>query len=57
MQDPSISNGRDSVHFAGPTCPRIRGAGRIKPPSWELEVAEDQLGKAVERDVLPRNAA
>jgi addiction module HigA family antidote len=25
--------------------------------SWELEVAEDQLGKAVERDVLPRNAA
>jgi len=25
--------------------------------SWELEVAEDQLGKAVKRDVLPRNAA
>jgi addiction module HigA family antidote len=25
--------------------------------SWELEVAEDQLGEAVERDVLPRNAA
>jgi addiction module HigA family antidote len=25
--------------------------------SWELEVAEDQSGKAVEREVLPRNAA
>ena len=24
--------------------------------SWELEVAEDQLGKAVEREVLPRTA-
>jgi addiction module HigA family antidote len=25
--------------------------------SWELEVADDQSGKAVEREVLPRNAA
>lgn len=25
--------------------------------SWELEVAEDQLGKAVEREVIPRTAA
>jgi addiction module HigA family antidote len=25
--------------------------------SWELEVAEDHLGKAARRDVLPRNAA
>ena len=25
--------------------------------SWELEVAEDQSGKAVEREVLPRTAA
>jgi len=25
--------------------------------SWELEVAEDQLGPAVEREVLPRTAA
>ncbi len=25
--------------------------------SWELEVAEDQLRKTVERDVLPRTAA
>jgi addiction module HigA family antidote len=25
--------------------------------SWELEVAEDQLGKAVLREVLPRTAA
>jgi addiction module HigA family antidote len=25
--------------------------------SWELEVAEDQLGRAVEREVLPRTAA
>jgi antitoxin HigA-1 len=25
--------------------------------SWELEVAEDQLGKAVKREVLPRAAA
>jgi antitoxin HigA-1 len=25
--------------------------------SWELEVAEDELGAAVERDVRPRNAA
>lgn len=25
--------------------------------SWELEVAEDELGAAVERDVLPRSAA
>ena len=25
--------------------------------SWELEVAEDQLGEVVERDVLPRTAA
>jgi addiction module HigA family antidote len=25
--------------------------------SWELEVAEDQLGKAVSREVLPRTAA
>ncbi|MBI5086508.1 MAG: HigA family addiction module antidote protein [Acidobacteria bacterium] len=25
--------------------------------SYELEVAEDQLGKAVAREVLPRNAA
>ena len=25
--------------------------------SWELEVAEDQLGKAVRREVLPRTAA
>jgi addiction module HigA family antidote len=25
--------------------------------SWELEVAEDQLGLAVEREVLPRSAA
>jgi addiction module HigA family antidote len=24
--------------------------------SWELEVAEDQLGNAVRRDVLPRTA-
>ena len=24
--------------------------------SWELEVAEDQLGNAVKRDVLPRTA-
>jgi addiction module HigA family antidote len=24
--------------------------------SWELEVAEDQFGKLVERDVLPRTA-
>jgi len=24
--------------------------------SWELEVAEDQLGNAVRRDVLPRSA-
>ena len=25
--------------------------------AWELEVAQDQLGKTVERDVLPRTAA
>ena len=25
--------------------------------SWELEVAEDELGAVVERDVLPRSAA
>jgi addiction module HigA family antidote len=25
--------------------------------SWELEVAEDQLGKALSREVLPRTAA
>jgi len=25
--------------------------------SWELEVAEDQLGRAVEREVLPRTAS
>ncbi len=25
--------------------------------SWELEVAQDQTGKAVEREVLPRTAA
>lgn len=25
--------------------------------SWELEVAEDQLGDAVQREVLPRSAA
>ena len=25
--------------------------------SWELELAEDQLGKAVSREVLPRTAA
>jgi addiction module HigA family antidote len=25
--------------------------------SWEFEVAEDQAGKAVEREVLPRTAA
>jgi hypothetical protein len=25
--------------------------------SWELEVAEDELGETVERDVLPRTAA
>ncbi len=25
--------------------------------SWELEVAEDRLGKAVRREVLPRTAA
>ena len=25
--------------------------------SWELEVAKDELGAAVERDVLPRSAA
>ena len=25
--------------------------------SWELEVAEDELGATVERDVLPRSAA
>lgn len=25
--------------------------------SWELEVAEDELGKAVRREVLPRTAA
>jgi hypothetical protein len=24
--------------------------------SWELEVAEDRLGNAVRRDVLPRSA-
>jgi hypothetical protein len=24
--------------------------------SWELEVAEDQLGNAVRREVLPRTA-
>ena len=25
--------------------------------SWELEVAEDELGQAVRREVLPRTAA
>ena len=25
--------------------------------SWELEIAEDQLGKALEREVVPRTAA